>query len=172
MTTTIARWYMTDTDKLLSGGTLDRLSKWGPAWLLVFLMIAGFGYGVWSMGNRLVPALTEYVTASREIDQQNAKHVAVLMATQEVTSQEHAAMLAGMQTLQAAIELRHEEHEVQSANLDKLLALIESATITMSNVPQQRAEQLKLLSEIRAGIEELKTSIESNGVHDASPDNP
>lgn len=163
MNTAVLRGTMGNGSKgMLSDATIDRLSRWGPAWLLVFVMIGGIGYGVWSIGNRLVPALTSYVTASRDIDQQNSKHVALLVSAQEMTSVEHKSMLAGMKTLQTAIEERHQEHEEQTASIAKMLALIESAVEEMSVVPEQREEQLKLLQQIKAGIEELRTAVAHN----------
>jgi hypothetical protein len=146
---------------------LQSFLRAGPWAVLTVILIAGLGYELHMFVSTAGPAITQYVTASRQIDEQNAKNVTALTTAQQQTSEEHKSMLAGITSLQQAIELRQDEHEKQTAEIAKLLALIDSAYSTMSVIPQQRAEQLKLLQQISMGIEELRTSVEANG-HEAN----
>jgi hypothetical protein len=167
---------MANSDKLIQTGSirevvLQSFLRAGPWALLSLIMIGGLGYMLHEFIATAGPAVAQYVTASRRIDEQNAKAVLALTAAEERVSMEHESMLAGITSLQQAIDLRHEEHETQTAEIAKLLAMIDSAYSTMSVIPQQRADQLKLLAEIKAGIDELRASVDrTNGYAEATDD--
>jgi hypothetical protein len=156
---------MEDSDRNLLNEPLrtqlvNQLFKYGPSWVLLFLLVGFLGYELHYFVSYAGPATAEYVSASRRIDEQNAKHVALLISSQERASKEHEAMLASLKSLLSGLDESHVEHEGQTASIDNLLRLIESAVATMSVVPGQRQQQLELLDQINVGIEELKTSID------------
>jgi membrane protein required for beta-lactamase induction len=162
-----------DSDKnvlpTLPIGYVDRLLKYGPSWALLFFLVGFLCWGTVRIVQYIGPTMKDYVEASKTIDQQNAKHVATLVATQELTSSEHRSMLEALIVLQKELDRRREEHTSETASINKLLSLIENATKTMSVVPAQRAEQLALLEQIKKGIDELRNSIEASNGH-ATPE--
>ncbi len=150
------------------GYILHQFARAGPWALLAIILIGGIGYELHNFVSIAGPAVTDYVTASRRIDEKNAENVGLLTQAQQRVSSEHESMLAGIVTLQQAIEQRHTEHTEQTRTINELLALITTATQTMSIVPQQRAEQLALLQQhgqvleqIKLRIEELRASVEA-----------
>jgi hypothetical protein len=172
---------MTNSDIVTTGrvGLLSQLLKYGPAWFLVVLLVGGIGYELHLFVQHVGPSLSAYLIASREIDEQNGANMALLSKAQKLTGEQHASMLAALTTLQVAVEQRSVEHENHVITLKELLGLMVDASDLMADVPVQRAEQLKLLEdmrqtnlkqavlleEIKEGIASLKETIEASGIN-------
>jgi len=147
---------------------LGQLFKYGPSWVLLFALVGFLGYELHSFVGIAGPATAGYITASRKIDEQNAKNVVTLTTAQARTSTEHESMLASLTALQLAIEQRQQEHEGQTETIERMLQLIEEATKTMAVVPGQRAEQIALLKEIKQGIDVLRATVETTNGNEAN----
>lgn len=162
---------------------LQSFAKAGPWALLSMLLIGGIGYMLHEFTSTAGPAVAQYVTASRKIDEKNAENVSLLTIAQQRTSEEHKSMLEGLTTLQSAIQLRQQEHTDQSSRIDEMLKIMSDASKLMEPLPGQRNQMLTLLQEMQAngneqsrlleqlisGIAELRRAIEVETA-DAPPD--
>lgn len=139
----------------------DSISRQGGpwAWLAVFLvgcLVVAVGY----VGRELVPVARDYITASTATTQSNAAAIASMTASMESVHKAHASMMAATEATQEVSVANGDKLDVLMRSVDQMAEIITEARSMMANVPQQRAEQTRLLQQIdesiRALAEELR----------------
>lgn len=131
------------------------LWKNGPWVVLVFLLLGGISYEAHQFLGQVAPVVTNYVTAAKSLEEENAKTIKVISDAQANAETTRQTIMVGIQLVQQRLEKREAEHMKQQEVLDKLLNQIEQAYKMMAESPKQRQEMILVLSEIKIGIDKL-----------------
>lgn len=152
---------MNDTD---TGPLKQQFWVWlwknGPWVVLVFLLVGGIGYEAHQFLSKITPVVTNYVTAAKSLEEENAKTIKVIADAQASAETTRQTMMVGIQLVQQRLEQREVEHQRQQEILDQLLDHIEKAYLMMAETPKQREEMIEILNEIKIGIDKLVSDAE------------
>lgn len=138
----------------------------GPLALLAVMMVGAMLAGIGCLGYILVPVMRDYVSASTETLEANARSFASLSQSMSAVHQAHAAMMTASSEVQTAVLTNGEKIDELSTIVMQMASIVDEARVLMQGVPtqrlQQHEEQLKKLQSIDDSLQQLLTEIKAS----------
>lgn len=162
---------MTDTDKFKMDGNWKgqiayQFGKAGPWALLSLLLLGAISFAGWRTGCFLGPVLTEWIAATRDLEERNAENVAALLVSQTAATKEHTALMESTQQLAQnqnditetfVLTLKEASNERQS--LMRSATVLQDALADRSQEHTDQHEQLSQIVQLIAKANELMATV-------------
>lgn len=133
----------------------------GWAWLTICWNVAIL-MGLAGVGYMLVPVARDFIHASSEATRSNTESFRKLSESMTTVHQAHASMLSSLEATTNATSAATAKIDMLMAAVEKMGEAITEARAVMRDVPQQRAEQTKLLEQIDEAIRQLSADLRKN----------
>lgn len=131
----------------------------GPIAVLAIMLVAAMLTGIGVLGYFLVPVMRDYIAASTNTLNSNAKSFSELSTSMSTVHQAHASMMAATEAMQVAVlDNGHKIEDMQNIVI-QMSEIVQEARTMMQGVPTQRLQQheetLKKLQSIDDSLQQL-----------------
>jgi seryl-tRNA synthetase len=143
-----------------------QFGKAGPWALLSLLLLGTITFAFWRTGCFLGPIFTQWIAATRALEEQNAENVAALLVSQQSATREHKALMTTAQ------QLASNQNEITKTFVDTLKEasaerqlLMQSTTVLQDALTERSAEhsnqdtQLQEIVRLIARANELMATV-------------
>lgn len=131
----------------------------GPIALLAVMLVGAMLVGIGAVGYIIVPVMRDYVAASTETINDNAKSFSELSASMATVHQAHTSMMTATEAMQVAVLENGTKIDDLQAMVIQMSEVVQEAKALMRGVPEQRLqhheEQLKKLQSIDDSLQQL-----------------